>query len=91
MKLDILNLGTHETLARYTLDARESELLMMACSALRESRFPGVLDKLPATFDEEDLARVLGNEEDAAELLAIFEAEQTFHQALHLFPGGHAH
>lgn len=91
MKLDILNFGEPDSLARYTTNHGESALLMEACAALREARFPGVMDKLPRTFDEEDLARVLGNEEDVAELLAIFELEQAFHQALHLLPGGHAH
>lgn len=91
MKMDILDFGTHDTTVRFTCDAQESSLLMAACAALREARFPGVMDKLPRMFDDEDLARVLGNEEQVNELMAIFEAEQVFHQALHMFPGGHDH
>lgn len=91
MKMDILDFGTPETAVRFTVGYQEATLLMDACSALRETRFPGVLEKLPRMFDEEDLARVLGNEEDVNALLAIFEAEQALHQALHLFPGGHSH
>ncbi|HEY9720711.1 MAG TPA: hypothetical protein V6D47_01775 [Oscillatoriaceae cyanobacterium] len=91
MQLDILNLGTPETQARVLLNHAETLVLMEACQALRDARFPGVLDKLPRMFDEEDLARVVGNEEDMQALMGILEAEQAFHQALHLFPEGHAH
>ena len=91
MKLDILNIGTEETTARYVTNKQESALLMEACAALRDARFPGVMDKLPRMFDEEDLARALGSEDQAAEFLAILDLEQAFHQALHLFPGGHSH
>ena len=91
MKLDILNLGTEDTIARYTTTKEESAMLMEACAALRDARFPGVMDKLPRMFDEEDLARALGSEEQAAAFLAILDMEQAFHQALHMFPGGHAH
>jgi hypothetical protein len=91
MKLDILNFGTEETLARYATNKQESAMLMEACAALRDARFPGVMDRLPRMFDEEDLARAVGSEEQAAEFLAILDMEQAFHQALHLFPGGHSH
>lgn len=91
MKLDIMNFGTEETLARYTCDGQESMLLMDACAALREARFPGIMSKLPRMFDEDDVARILGNQEEASTLLGILELEQSFHQALHLFPGGHDH
>lgn len=91
MKLDILNFGTEEALARYATSKQESTMLMEACAALRDARFPGVMDRLPRMFDEEDLARAVGSEEQAAEFLAILDMEQAFHQALHLFPGGHSH
>lgn len=91
MKLDILNLGTEDTVARYSTTKDESALLMEACAALRDARFPGAMDKLPRMFDEEDLAKALGSEEQAAEFLALLDLEQAFHQALHMFPGGHSH
>lgn len=91
MKMDILNFGTEETVARYATNKMESALLMEACAALRDARFPGAMDRLPRMFDEDDLAQALGNEEQAAEFLAILDLEQAFHQALHLFPGGHSH
>ena len=91
MRMDVLNFGTEETQVRFTLDSPECMLLMDACAALREARFPGLMSKLPRMFDEEDLARVMGSEEAAAEVMGIFELEQAFHQALHLFPGGHDH
>jgi hypothetical protein len=91
MKMDILDFGTENTVARYSTNKVESAILMEACAALREARFPGALDRLPRMFDEEDLAAALGNEEAAAEFLAIMDLEQAFHQALHLFPGGHSH
>jgi hypothetical protein len=91
MKMDILNFGAEETAVRFTLGYAEATLLMDACAALRDARFPGVMEKLPRMFDEEDLARVLGNEEQVNDLMAIFECEQAFHQALHMFPGGHSH
>ncbi len=91
MKLDILDFGSEETRARFTCDAQEAMLLMDACAALREARFPGVLRRLPQMFDEDDMTRILGNEEEAATMMGILELEQSFHQALHLFPGGHEH
>ena len=42
-------------------------------------------------FDVNDLTRVVGSEEAAESLMGIFELEQMFHQALHVFPGGHDH
>jgi hypothetical protein len=89
--MDVLNFGTEDTQVRYTFDSPECMLLMDACAALREARFPGILAKLPRMFDDEDLARVMGSEEAAADVMAIFEMEQAFHQALHMFPGGHDH
>lgn len=91
MQMDILAFGTDETTARFTLGYDECMLLMQACNALRESRFPGVMDRLPQMFDEDDLARALGNSEQAESMMQVFELEQAFHQALHLFPGGHDH
>jgi hypothetical protein len=91
MQMDVLNIGTDDTRVRYTLNRRECELLMEACASLRELRFPGALDDLPQMFDEEDLARSLGSESSAQEVLGFIELEQAFHQALHLFPGGHCH
>lgn len=89
--MDILAFGTDETAARFTCDYSECLTLMEACAALRHARFPGVLEKLPQMFDEEDLARAVGNEEQASALMAIFELEQALHQSLHMFPGGHDH
>jgi hypothetical protein len=92
MNLDILNFGTEETAARVTLGYDECMLLMNACGALRDKRFPGVLDKLPRSFDDNDLAKAVGGDAKAAEaLMGIFELEQSFHQALHMFPQGHDH
>lgn len=91
MRLDILDLGTENTACRVTLNYDECMLLMQAASALRDARYPGLLSKLPQMFDEEDVARVLGSAQDANDALAVFELEQAFHQALHLFPGGHDH
>ena len=91
MKMDILNFGTEDTVARYSTNQIESAILMEACAALRDAKFPGAMDRLPRMFDEDDLAQALGNEEQAAEFLAILDLEQAFHQALHLFPGGHSH
>lgn len=91
MQMDIINFGMPETQARFTLGYEECANLMAACAALREAKFPGVLNKLPHMFDEEDLAKALGNEEQVAELMGVFELEQAFHQALHLFPQGHHH
>ena len=69
MKMDILAFGTEDTVARYTTNKVESAILMEACAALREARFPGALDRLPRMFDEDDLAAALGNEEQAAEIV----------------------
>lgn len=91
MRLDMLDLGTENTACRVTLSYDECMLLMQASAALREQRFPGLLGRLPQMFDEEDVAKVLGSAQDAGEALGIFEFEQAFHQALHLFPGGHDH
>jgi len=91
MQMDVLNLGSDETRMRYTMDRRECEILMEACASLRELRYPGVLDNLPQMFDEADLVQSMGSESAAQEVLAFFELEQAFHQALHLFPGGHSH
>ena len=91
MQMDILAFGTEETSARVTLNYAECSILMEACASLREARFPGVMEKLPHMFDEDDLAKALGNEEQAAALMSIFEVEQSFHQALHMFPQGHDH
>lgn len=91
MQMDILGFGTDDAMARFTLGYDECALLMEACAALRESRFPGVMEKLPRMFDEQDLARAVGNEEAASSLMAAFELEHAFHQALHMFPGGHDH
>ena len=50
MKLDILNFGTEETLARYATNKQESAMLMEACAALRDAyaRF----DAAPVDFDD---------------------------------------
>ncbi|MEB3328310.1 MAG: hypothetical protein VKQ33_03655 [Candidatus Sericytochromatia bacterium] len=90
MQFDMLNLGTEETLARYTLGRAECELLMEAASALREARFPGLLDKLPRHFGDEELVEAVGAEA-AEQVVALIELEGAFHHALHMFPGGHAH
>ena len=91
MRMDVLNFGTEDTQVQYTFDSQECMMLMDACAALREARFPGVLQKLPRMFDEEDLAKAMGSEEAAAQVMGIIELEQAFHQALHMFPGGHDH
>ncbi|MEB3223546.1 MAG: hypothetical protein VKS61_15840 [Candidatus Sericytochromatia bacterium] len=91
MQFDMLNLGTEETLARYTLVRAECELLMDAASALREARFPGLLDRLPRHFGDEELLAAVGSEEAAADVMALLELEGAFHHALHMFPGGHSH
>jgi hypothetical protein len=89
--MDILNFGTEETACRVTLGYDECMRLMAACSALREQRFPGVMEKLPRMFDENDLAKLVGNPQTAEELMNVLELEQAFHQALHMFPQGHDH
>jgi hypothetical protein len=89
--MDILNFGTEDTGIRVTLGYDECMRLMAACNALREQRFPGVMDKLPRMFDENDLTKAMGNAEAAGELMGILELEQSFHQALHMFPQGHDH
>lgn len=91
MQMDILNFGTDETAVRFTVDNQEATILMEACAALREAKFPGMLDKLPRMFDDEDVAKAVGNEEQANQLMGLLELEQTFHQSLHMFPGGHDH
>ncbi|MEB3195852.1 MAG: hypothetical protein VKP62_01475 [Candidatus Sericytochromatia bacterium] len=91
MRMDVLNLGTDETQVRYTLNRQECETLMEACASLRELRFPGVLDKMPQMFDEADLVKAMGAKSDAQAVLELIDLEQAFHQALHMFPGGHSH
>ena len=91
MQFDMLNLGTEETLARYTMNRAECELLMDAANALREARYPGLLDRLPRHFGEEELIRAVGSQEAAGQVMALLELEGAFHHALHMFPGGHSH
>ncbi len=91
MKMDILNIGTDETEARYHCDSAESLLLMMACRALRENRFPGVIETLGRSFDSRAVRDALGNDEAAEQFVSLIQMEQQFHQALHLFPEGHDH
>ncbi|MDB5099548.1 MAG: hypothetical protein JWM80_3969 [Cyanobacteria bacterium RYN_339] len=91
MNMDLLNFGTEDTAARVTLGYDECKLLMDACSALREAQFPGLMEKLPRQFDENDLTKAVGEPAKAAALMNIFELEQSFHQALHMFPQGHDH